>query len=325
MSDDIDRSSEEYNISKKYFQEYKPLFSRSGKHVTNFYVSYAPDRALGTFYFIHGYGGSPVEFCLATPMKIALENGFNVVAIESVDLSATARPGMILEDMTLNNHKAGIFRGLVHAAQNPTIYNTYNVSFAHSLGGRAMSDLAIASPQFVRDFFDEDWLVNPYVLPQPRLHKLREALKAAGRWQTQYTEKRTIEGAEYIIPACSKNLYIGLPPMTKRLKKQFDLSPEDLDGIAKNVSKHLSKEKIKVFLGKQDSKADFHQHYALFERLTVHDKLICAIEGADHYMEYENKRKSAEENATLAQTARSNYIDAVRNQIVNLAESLRQR
>ena len=90
MSDGIDRISIKENVSFNYFQDYTPILDRSGNHISNVFSTNVGSLALGTFYFIHGYGGSPIEFALKIPMQQALAEGFNVVAIESLALSSTS-------------------------------------------------------------------------------------------------------------------------------------------------------------------------------------------------------------------------------------------
>ena len=82
----------DYNISKHFFANFHQITDDDNRPLTNIYWSKASsiEPACGCVYLIHGYGGSPIEPCMKVPMQAALKRGFDVVAVEGVDLSATA-------------------------------------------------------------------------------------------------------------------------------------------------------------------------------------------------------------------------------------------
>jgi hypothetical protein len=236
---------------------------------------------LGTLYTIHGYGGSPVEFCMKTPADLALENGFNVVALESIQLSATEGFPKLLSEMTLANHKAATFNALRYAIFAKDIPKTdFNIMAAHSMGARSLCDLSIRS-KFIRNYFNRHCVLNPFFLPPKRL---QEAYSKPEIWSRMCTipkiETRKIEGDTYAIPTCTNNYYVDLPA-------DFGASVQDIDKITKLVSSSLEDNHVSFILGGLDlpNYDNYKLNMNIYNNLNIPQKDLFVVPDADHYFE----------------------------------------
>ncbi len=276
-----------YNISKAFFTNFHQLTDENNRPLTNIYWSHGPcdhSQKFGCVYLIHGYGGSPVEPCLKLPMQYALQNGFDVVALEGVDLSATAGPVKELNTMTLDRQKRALDMGLRFCRNMNSINKDYNIGWVHSISCRALSDLMIDSLD-VRYFFDELVLNNPYFLAPPKVLSLREKLyrrdPSGSAWEALThkvtTQMREIEHHKFNIPTCLHNLTIPLPPIWNT-KPNF----EELARIVSFFVKHL---RLNFVLGTNDNMADYNQNMRIFQGLAVPNKQVISIQGANHSFE----------------------------------------
>jgi len=238
----------------------------------------------GTVYLIHGYGGSPVEPVMKLPMQSALRNGFDVVAIEGVSLSATAGTDKQVNEMTLERQKMALGAGLLYCMTLPEINHDYNIGWVHSISCRALSDLIIASPE-IRLYFNEIILNNPYFLPPPKVQVLREKIMqrdpTGASWDSLThkvtTQMREIERHTFKIPTCLYNLCIPLPSMWSKKVKFEDL--------AKCMSYFIKKLRIHFILGTADNMADYQQNMQFYNGLMIPNKQLVSIQGANHAFE----------------------------------------
>ncbi|MDE5616126.1 MAG: alpha/beta hydrolase [Alphaproteobacteria bacterium] len=280
------------NISKSFFEHYHQINDGGSRPLTNIYWSRVPrsNPVYGTVYLIHGYGGSPVEPCMKVPMQKALEGGFDVVALEGVDLSATAGEQKQISAMTLARQKQALEAGLKFCQTIDNINHSYNIGWIHSISCRALSDLMIDSME-VRHYFNELVLNNPYFLPPPKVQILREKFMrrdpSGATWDTLVhkvtTQMREIEHHTFKIPTCLYNLYVPLPMQwTKRLT---------FEKLARRVSYLIThrpkseKLRLRFILGSADDMADFNQNMRFFKALTFPHKQVVAIDGANHAFE----------------------------------------
>lgn len=281
---DIDRSR---NILDNFFTERYNIFDKRKKPLTTVYFSYASSEkpVLGTVYLMHGYGGSPLEPFLKQTMITALNKGFDVVAIESVALSATSGTEKKLVDMNLSRHKHAIVKGLEACEANKKLCHEHKVAWVHSLSGRALSDLTIHF-ESVRNYFDEFVLNNPYFLSPKKLQNSKNksfAKDPTGKsWYSlswkQTLQKCFVEDIEYKVPASIRNFEIPLP-------RTWKLHEDNYNEITDRISEILNNPKITFILGTNDDKAEYGINRKLFQALKVADKQLVTIEGAGHYFE----------------------------------------
>lgn len=280
---DVDRRKE--NIAEKFFGRPYQINNSKKQHIANVFVAKTDRMAgpLGTFYTVHGYGGSPVEFCLKTPTELALENGFNVIALESIQLSATDGTPKSLSEMTLNNHRAAVFNALMHTVFTKEIKKTdFNVATAHSMGARSICDLSMSS-NFIRKYFDKRYALNSFFLPPKRLQKAYSKPEVWSRMCTiPQTEDRIIEGNTYTVPTCTNNYYVDLP-------KDFGACVADVEKITELVSYSLMNSHVAFVLGENDlpNYDNYKLNSTIYNNLTIPDKELFIVPGANHYFENE--------------------------------------
>lgn len=276
----------EYNISKKFFLNFHQIKDVNDRPLSNIYWSPTneTERSYGCLYLIHGYGGSPVEPCMKIPMLTARAHGFDVVAIEGVDLSATAKQPKELKSMTLEQQKAALVQGLNFCSTIQNISHDYNIGWAHSISCRALSDLMVESI-FVRNYFNEIVLNNPYLLPPPKVQTLRNTFMqrdpSGELWKNlahkASTQMREIEQQQFKIPTCLYNLAIPLPPRWAK-KANFDFLARSLSHFVKQIRLHF-------ILGTADDMADYNQNLKFFDGLRIPNKQLTSIQGANHAFE----------------------------------------
>ena len=279
------------NISKGFFANYHQIQDEKARPLTNIYWSQVPrsNTVYGTVYLVHGYGGSPVEPCMKVPMQKALAHGFDVVALEGVDLSATAGQVKQINAMTLDRQKQALDAGLHFCRTLSTINHDYNIGWIHSISCRALSDLMIDSPE-IRNYFNEIVLNNPYFLPPPKVQLLREKFMrrdpSGSSWEMLThkvsTQMREIERHTFKIPTWLYTLCIPLPgTLTKRA---------DCEELARRVSYFIARNPrmalyLHFILGSADDMADYNQNVRFFHGLTIPNKQLVSIQGANHAFE----------------------------------------
>ena len=286
MEDDNDK-----NISKRFFANYHQIQDEKSRPLTNIYWSLAPrpNTVYGTVYLVHGYGGSPVEPCMKVPMQKALAHGFDVVALEGVDLSATAGETKQINTMTLERQKQALDAGLHFCYTIDDINHDYNIGWIHSISCRAMSDLMIDSP-LVRNYFNEIVLNNPYFLPPPKVQAMRDKFMRRDPSGTSWNallhrvanQMREIERQTFKIPTCLYNLCIPLP-------QQWNKRPE-YEELARRVSYFITKRMrmalhLYFVLGSADDMADYNQNMRFFQGVIIPNKRLVSIPGANHAFE----------------------------------------
>ncbi len=279
-------AEEKDNISKNFFANSHQITDEQKRPLANIYWSLGPrpGPVYGTVYLIHGYGGSPVEPVMKLPMMSALQNGFDVVAIEGVSLSATAGTQKQVNDMTLERQKTALREGLSYSITIPDINRDYNVGWVHSISCRALSDLIIDSPN-IRSYFNEIVLNNPYFLPPPKVQALHEKFMqrdpSGASWDLLThkvtTQIREIERHTFKIPTCLYNLCIPLPSMWSK-----KVNSEDL---ARCMSFFIKKLYVHFILGTADNMADYHQNIRFYNGLLIPHKQLVSIQGANHAFE----------------------------------------
>lgn len=275
------------NISLKFFEHFYQIKDKKDKELANIYTLYADKSkpVFGTVYLMHGYGGSPMEFCMKLPAQKALENGFDVVAIEGVALSATYTSNNNIIEMTLPRHETAIYKSLEYCKNNDKLCHDYKVAWAHSLSGRALADLIVEN-DFVRKYFNEYVMNNPYFLPPSKLTNLKKSMMerdSSGKfWNSVLhklqTVKRIIDGVEYKIPASTYNFSVPLPQNLKHLIN-------DIDGLVNTVAELVHDKPIQFILGKDDTQAEYAQNKSLFKALPTEHKSIHKIPGANHFFD----------------------------------------
>lgn len=278
--------SEEYNISKDFFTNFHQVKDNNDRPLTNVYWSNAPQekQSFGCVYLIHGYGGSPIEPCMKVPMLAALARGFDVVAIEGVDLSATAEKDKNLNSMTLERQKLALQSGLNFSSTIPNISHDYNIGWAHSISCRALSDLMVDSA-FIRNYFAEIILNNPYMLPPPKVQTLRDKFMkrdpSGAMWDTLAhkvsNQMREIEHHQFKIPTCLYNLCVPLPPQWAKRTKFEDL--------ANIMSMFVKQMRLCFVLGTADDMADYNQNIKFFNGLRIPNKQLVSVQGGNHAFE----------------------------------------
>lgn len=276
----------EYNISKNFFANFHQIKDANNHPLTNVYWSPTSEtgHAYGCVYLIHGYGGSPIEPCMKVPMTAALARGFDVVAIEGVGLSATAEKDKAVESMTLERQKQALHSGLEYCGTIRNISHDYNIGWVHSISCRALSDLMVDS-MFVRHYFNELILNNPYLLPPPKVQTLRAKFMqrdpSGESWKMLMhkvsTQLREIEQRQFKIPTCLYNLCIPLPPQWAKRKAFEDL--------ALRASYFVKQLRLHFILGTADNMADYNQNLQIFNGLCIPNKQLVSIQGANHAFE----------------------------------------
>ncbi|MDE6478018.1 MAG: hypothetical protein K2L94_02090 [Alphaproteobacteria bacterium] len=275
------------NISIKYFDNFHQILDRRGRPLTNIYWSRTPIDipSVGTVYFIHGYGGSPVEPCMKEPMKLALGHGFDVVAIEGVALSATSGAPRKILDMNLARQKLALLRGLGQARALTDLNQSYKVAWVHSISCRALSDLVVMLPE-MRCFFDEVILNNPYFLPPSRVFQTQERYMrrdpSGKTWRTLMgrtsMQQRNIENVQYRVPTSLYNLAVPLPA-------QWQSTAMPVGGLARTMSHFLGDMRLAFVLGTADDMAEYTQNVELYDGLQIPNKELKEIPGANHSFE----------------------------------------
>ncbi len=287
------------SIAKDFFEHSHQLVDEGGKPLTNIYWSHATGDmpAAGCVYLIHGYGGSPIEPCMKLPMMYGLGRGFDIVAIEGCALSATYGEKKEVGDMTLSRQKTAILQGLKFCAKEiPDLATHYNIGWAHSLSCRALSDLMVDS-RFVREYFNEIILNNPYFMAPPKVVKMKQRLlksdPTGGQWETLARRvafmSRCIESRTYTIPTRLYNLAIPLPD-------KWRFNEQNFVALAKKMSHFVSRLRMYFVLGTADNMADYNQNLEFFRGLRVPAKQLVCIDGANHSFE-----NALEEYATKSQ------------------------
>lgn len=279
------------NISKEFFANYHQIQDAQQRPLTNIYWSRVPrsNPVYGTVYLVHGYGGSPVEPCMKVPMQKALAHGFDVVALEGVDLSATAGEQKQINAMTLERQKQALDAGLHFCHKIDNINHDYNIGWIHSISCRALSDLMIDS-QYIRNYFHEIVLNNPYFLPPPKVQMLREKFMRRDPSGTSWnmlmhkvsTQMREIERHTFKIPTCLYNLCIPLPQQWTKQMDYEELARRVSYLIGKNPATSL---RLHFILGSADDMADYNQNVRFFHGLTIPHKRLVSIQGANHAFE----------------------------------------
>ena len=275
------------NITKRYFDNFQQLKDKNNRPLTNVYWSKTPVDfpSYGSIYLIHGYGGSPVEPCMKLPMQYAIQTGFDVVAIEGVDLSATATEPKNIEEMTLERQKQALLAGIEFCKTLDDINTSNKIAWVHSISCRALADLTVESPN-VRDYFNEVVLNNPYFLAPPKVQKLHEKMMQkdpSGATWTALTKKsatmlREIERHTFKIPTCVYNLCIPLPPALSKLTTNYA-------NLVRMMSHFVYRVHLLFILGTDDNMADYNQNRQLFNYLNVPHKQLVSINGANHSFE----------------------------------------
>lgn len=280
-------TTSDINITQKYFDNFHGILDRDGNPLTNVYWSYTSDTLpiYGTLYVIHGYGGSPVEPCLKLPMQQAIADGFNVVAIEGVDLSATSGSAKNLNSMTLARQKQAIAAGLRYATTIADLNTSRKIAWAHSISCRALAELIVDDTD-MRDYFSEVVLNNPYFLAPPKVENMRTKLMQkdpSGKTWEQLTHKssnmeRIIENHKFKIPTCLYNLCVPLPPIWQSAS---------IKALTRIMARFVSKIRMYCVLGTSDNMADYQQNMTLIQNLHIPHKELISIPGANHSFENE--------------------------------------
>ena len=274
------------NIAQDFFTDYKQIQDNDRRPLANIYwKSPDVDNVHACLYLFHGYGGSPVEPCLKLPMQYALDKGMTVVAIEGVDLSATSGTEKNVSEMTLQRQKQALDAGIHFCKQSPQFSQKYNIAWAHSISCRALSDLILEKPD-LRHYFNEIVLNNPYFLPPPKVYALRDKVMrkdpTGQTWALMMhrlvTRVRTIENRRFSVPTCLYNLAVPLP-------NAWRTRQQDLQKLARIVSRFITDMRMCFVLGTGDDNADYNQNMQLFQGLAVPAKQALSIPGANHSFE----------------------------------------
>ncbi len=308
---DVDRSICS-NVSLSYFDKSYQIKSRRNRPLANIYISTCNHDmpVFGTMYFFHGYGGSPIEPCMKVPMQLAKSNGFDVVAIEGVDLSATSGTEKQLSAMTLARQKVVIARALQFCNDITELNQEYRISWVHSMSGRAMTDLCVYSP-FVRNYFNEHVLANPYFVAPGRVRILFDRMMRidpTGQTWLRFIHKtstkfRTIENVQYQFPASLYNLNVPLP-------KAWALSPND---IASQMATLLNGNYVTFLLGTKDDMAEYDMNMMYYQALPTSNKNLVLIDGGDHALE-NSIAQLANASRQILQNIQQRRLDNTRQQ-----------
>ncbi|MBN1281494.1 MAG: hypothetical protein JW985_00805 [Alphaproteobacteria bacterium] len=263
-------------------------------HLANLYYLHKNPQSLGTIFGIHGHGGSPYDISLTTVAKQAPDFNFNFIMIESLAMSITY-DNPIKGDfykMNLSNHKKAIANALITAyKKDKSIYSGYNISVAHSMGGRAITDLILDS-LFIREMFSEYTFVNPYFLSLQKLLEMIEKYKQkdpSGKKLKEFLErqkvkKRNINGRNFEYSICAADFNISLPDFLSVFCK-------DIHGLMGSISDKMQKcsnrKTVNFMLGTADEEADWKQSELLFNELHFENciKYLYEITGGDHHLE----------------------------------------
>ena len=274
------------NITKNYFDNFHNIKDENGRQLVNVHWSYASriSPTYGTLYVIHGYGGSPIEPCMKMPTKQALASGFDVVAIEGIDLSATSGVEKDIKSMTLDRQKQALDAGLRYAATITNLNTAHKIAWAHSISCRALAELIVDNAN-IREYFTEIVLNNPYFLIPPKVRALHDKMMKkdpSGHTWDALTKKssnieRNIENHTFRIPTCLYNLYIPLPPNWAGNENARDLP--------RKIAYFVSKIRMYCVLGTDDNMADYNQNRNLMQNLRIPHKQMISIRGANHSFE----------------------------------------
>ncbi len=269
------------NISSKYFDKTYNLKQKSGKSVANVFHSKS-ENSKGVVYTIHGFGGSPIEPCLYNITEIARKNNFDVIAIETNCLSATDGIPKNNADMTLEHHKYALLKALLFCRKNKEFKSNNNIVFAHSMGARAISDLALAG-NFVKNYFNKFYLLNPYFITPEKVAKIKNSpmwSRLNGKIQL---EKKNFGGSEYKIEKSLSNYIVDIKenPVFK--------NGQDISEMAMLASHRWTEKPVTFILGAQDlpSYCNFNTNKMVAENFLSKNKDIVIIPEADH--SFENK------------------------------------
>lgn len=304
----------ENSLAKDFFEQSYQITDNMGKPLTNVYWSHADrtEPVAGSLYLVHGYGGSPIEPLLKTPMKYGLAHGFDVVAIEGIGLSATCGEKKAITDMTLDRQKAALRCGLEFCRDSlPHIDGKYRVGWVHSMSCRALSDLVVDS-DFIRTFFNEVVLNNPYFMAPPKLTSKRQRIMrmdpTGASWQTLAQRvanmSRNIEGKNYTIPTCIFNLAIPLPD-------KWSLAELNFTKLAHRMSYFIRHMYMRFILGTADNMADYNQNLQFYDGLRVPHKQLVLIDGGNHPLD--NKQETYEQfTKVILDLIRENAMERVK-------------
>lgn len=292
-------------IAKHFFQQSYQLYDTDHRPLANVYWANADHGtdSHGCLYLIHGYGGSPMEPCMQLPMHNALRHGFDVVAIEGCDLSATCGVDKDVTKMTLQRQKMAILHALKYA-KAIDVNHSHNIAWVHSISCRALSDLMVRSV-FVRKYFHDIVLNNPYFMAPPKVIKLKEKLMRSdptGRaWEKLILRvsnmTRDIDNRSYTVPTRVYNLTIPLP-------LDWEALAGDGSGLARKISPFVKNTRLYFVLGTADNMADYQQNVEFFGGLQVPNKQLLRIDGADHSFENAQAQYDNMSRAILKQLAR---------------------
>lgn len=255
--------------------------------IGNVYYTKIPD-AIGTLYTMHGYAGSPVEPIMRIAISHAIKSGFNIVAIENVQLSVTYPiADRDLGRMNLDRHVDVLHRGLNFTKCISELNQCgYNIAWLHSLGARAFTDLFVESPH-TGSRFNSVVFNNPYFMPPARVEQKHEkSLKSdpSGMiWEKimdrPYQTTRIIDDEKYTIPATLRNVFF---PFKKLPDGRF---PTFTD-VMGDMSRFAGRRSIVCFiLGTDDTEAEYNKNMDVFNALQIHNKDLYLIPNGIHTLE----------------------------------------
>gem|GEM_PF-6021805 len=258
----------------------------------NFYLYQNEGQSIGTAYLIHGYGGSPIDPTMKNFADAANRNHFDVVAIESHDLSISSEPfqSKARNLININRYRRSIIRGLNESLKNPRLNHSYRICVTHSLSSLAIMENILRS-EMTRTKFNDFVFAIPYLFLSPKVsQKKAEFLSRdpSGRTWERFRNMPKInefklDGQTYTFP-----LYAS--PFENQFLSQFQ-NLSDRDSRAAQITQIFSayklsdriKDKGAFFIyGTEDNTVDSALHDEFYEILPIVKKSKIMVDGLDH-------------------------------------------
>ncbi len=273
-------SDDSYSSINLFNQEYDIKNSRGLNIAKVMVAKNNTEYSFGTVFTIHGYGGSALESCLYDVADSGLKSGFDIVAIETNCMSAISNDKSV-SDMTLQNHKKAIFKSLVFCSNNLDLNYSNNIVFAHSMGGRALADLALRNKK-IKNFFKSYYFLNPYFFTPSRIIKIQKSNSWESLKDRTQIETREIMGAKYPVVKNLKNYVVDPEP-------QFAPADASSMDIAARASSFWDDRQVNFILGTNDlpTYGNYLKNIETFDALKIPNKQIYTIPECDHF--FENK------------------------------------
>lgn len=304
MSDGIDRSSINF---ENFFQECYEVKNSGHLKARIWYTPARGGKSLGVSEYVHGVASSHKEYSLAVSSQMALDEGFDILAIEGMSMSVDGYATTKNEGMNIQNHERDLMSAISSPYARRKVKNArYHVGTFHSAGAGAVLrilnriyDVRTYShmPRVAALYQRHDTMIclNPYFITALALIELKHKIYShdpTGRLWVNGFMKRTqnakephiIDDKEYNIPVYTKNLVLPMPagfPEPVWDGEKIANMPK-IAGLASTL---FTDEQLYFFLGDQDLQNNHILNMDIWKHLNVHNKHMRLIRGGNHFFD----------------------------------------